>query len=148
MGKLYLPSLEGKKFIEVSNVSQAEAATLVAEFDKRVEAKRKMHNLNQETASMVFYGNQLNSVDYDSVELNDEPEKQVAEQLYLSNFVGVRGARAVFVELDADLIEGYVKSLVGIGTTVVYNDNRATSGFSDPNVLNLISVLELSDNSW
>jgi hypothetical protein len=128
MGKLYLPSLEGKSFIKIENISQTEASVLVAEFDKRVGANRAVFNLNQESAPMIFYHGFL---DLDGEDL-EELELSVLEEYSLSKITNTRGARAVFVDLYEDEFDSDDdKNIVGVGTTVVYNQNRATVKFKD-----------------
>lgn len=150
---LLLPSLEEKRFINISVVSQAEASAFAKRFTDDVKASRKLKAAadDDEYDDITFYSNH---VDLDS--LTDSVDRikagfasesdieasisliQAMGSLAVSEVRGVRGARAIFVNPETNT--------VGVGTTVVYNRNWATLNFEDVNMVQLIQNTFLNYN--
>ena len=142
---LLLPSLEEKRFINISLVSQAEAIRFTQKFTDDVKASRKLKAADDSGVDddIIFYSNFFDlSVLADHVNhlkngLSSETDISMTltlldamHSLAVSEVRGVRGARAIFINPETNT--------VGVGTTVVYNKNWATLNFEDDNILQLI----------
>jgi len=142
---LLLPSLEEKRFINISLVSQAEAIRFTQKFTDDVKASRKLKAADDSGVDddIIFYSNFFDlSVLADHVNhlkngLSSETDismtltlLEAMHSLAVSEVRGVRGARAIFINPETNT--------VGVGTTVVYNKNWATLNFEDDNILQLI----------
>lgn len=142
---LLLPSLEEKRFIHLSVVSQTEAINFANRFTDDVKAMRKLKGAVDGGAddSITFYSNFIDlsivATSEDNVQMGnagtDDYEVlgsliEAIRTLAISEVQGVRGARVIFVDPKTNT--------VGVGTTVVYNKNWATLNFEQPNILGLI----------
>lgn len=133
---LLIPSLEiHGKFIVCDNIMLEEAIKFCEDFDKRVFNNRKTHpqlNDNSSESSLILYNNYINNDDVNILfdEELDCANRQLAFKLSVSNIPGKRGVRAVFVD--------YEKNIIGVGTTVVYNVNRAMFNVEDDSIINKI----------
>ena len=124
---LFLPSLSSDEFITIANVPQDEATAFIGFFDSQVAAKRKLGNNPAPVAELLeeFKGN-LNL----KALVADESLGNLVEVLTTSTIPKQRGRRAVFVDVENDVI--------AVGTTVVYNQNWAMRGVSDASVLTTV----------
>lgn len=125
---LFLPSLRvNDDIITIANVCQDEASSFVKHFDSEVTGNRKLKANASATADHwdVLSGN-LNLLAL----VDDESLGQLVERLSKSDIVGSRGRRAVFVDVENDVL--------AVGTTVVYNQNWAMLGVSDPSVMTTV----------
>jgi hypothetical protein len=73
----------------------------------------------------------------DIEEFDGLDENDIAHILFNSEFPGVRGERAVFVDEATNTIL--------IGTTVVFNERRFTVGFDDPTLTERLSTAQAAD---
>lgn len=124
---LFLPSLSADEFTTITNVTAEEATAFVAFFDTQVEAKRKLKHNTDGTGELLeeFKGN-LNL----EALVEDETLSDLIEVLSVSTIVGQRGRRAVFLDIENDTI--------AVGTTVIYNQNWAMRGVTDPSILTTV----------
>lgn len=134
---LYLPSLEEKRFIVLSNISQTEALQQAEEFTNRVKSSRRLKGESDTGVDddMIFYTNTFDFSGFqgfDPVTLS-EFIMALLENLSISDIAGTRGARAIFLDLE--------KNIFGIGTTVVYNRNWATLNVFDDTVEEKVKLI-------
>lgn len=118
MSYLLLPSLEAKRLLKITDLSQAEAEMFIKDFEARVKASRTL-NTPKDTISDAF---QI----YNLVDLSIEADyvvEEFANELAESKISQHRGSRAVFVDHDINTII--------VGTSVVYGRNYAMIGFDD-----------------
>lgn len=137
MSIMIVPSLEGKKFLLLKNVSQDEALKLGNWFENDVLANRKVRFLSPkgDVPSIDFYSNLIDKEElheeFDFDDFNEDIAVAVFDLLAVSETPTVRGARIVYIDPD--------KNVIGVGSTVVYNENRATIGFQDDAVMDMIT---------
>ena len=131
-GILVIPSLEEHGRMIISQpVSIEEAKTLVAEFTARVIATKKVkdaqpihgYNSDDEVEDIEFYHNLLR-FDQIADDADFEALDHELHELAISKIPKTRGFRPIFIS----------PTVVGIGTTVIYNKNWATVNFSDDTV--------------
>ena len=127
MYKLYLPSLDTRnKVITVDNLSKTEAEAFLNYFDYSVSQKRKL-GLNPTRdygiPSLVQYF--TGSIDLQALDDDGELDNLV-ENLMTSRIPQKRGRRAVLIDAE--------KGEIGVGTTVVYNQNWAMKGVQDDSI--------------
>jgi hypothetical protein len=124
---LFLPSLLSDEFINIANIQQEEAVALVGFFDSQVAAKRRLgHNPNPVAELLEEFKGNLNL----EALVEDTSIEELVETLTVSNLPKQRGRRALFLDVENDVI--------AIGTTVVYNQNWAMRGVTDPTVLTTV----------
>lgn len=132
---LFLPSLDNPgATINIVGISRDEAIALTDAYDKLVMFKRKTHINAHDVESLDFIGGSI-----DLASLADEDSEVLADlvrTLGQSEIPKQRGARAVYIDVDGDEI--------AVGTTVIYNENRAMVGVTDDSVLSVVmdAVLE------
>lgn len=120
---LFLPSLTTNGVIAVHGATKDEALNFIKHFNSDVEAARKVADApNATTEPFEFIDGNLGL----EALVDGESMSDLVESLALSNVRGARGRRAVFVDIENDTI--------GVGTTVIYNENRAMRGVSDGTV--------------
>jgi hypothetical protein len=128
---LYIPSLDRHgDIITIVNPSRAEAQEFVDAFTAKARTARKQgSHPTPVTESMEFYeGSYLRLKEM--VETDDALLPNLLEKLATADIKNFRGTRAVFLDVENDVI--------GIGTTVVYNQNWSTAGVPDPSVVKTI----------
>ena len=133
---LFLPSLSSDDFITVANVPQDEAVAFIEFFDKQVESKRKLGHNPSDNASGDLYEEYKGNLNLKAL-VEDESLGDLVETLSHSTIPKQRGRRAVFVDVENDVI--------AVGTTVVYNQNWAMRAVSDPTVMT--TVLEAVEDA-
>lgn len=118
---MYIPSLdEHGVFMTVANATREEAIELADAFTKRTNAKRKTHALGGvESLDFLTVGGLDALVDTDEL-------VELIEKLSLSKLQNQRGLRIVYIDIENDE--------VAVGTTVIYNINRAMTGVVDGTV--------------
>jgi hypothetical protein len=126
MGTLFLPSLVAKKFLEIKNLSLAEATEFCNNFTARVKEKRKVKQAGADDTNLIIISDYLHTHPGYAL-VDDLDESEFFDVLAISTTSGVRGARPVFVDLE--------RNVVGVGTTVVYNQNWASVNFDDNTLL-------------
>lgn len=127
MGLLFLPSLEEKRFIRMEDVSVTEAKEFIAAFDAKLQATRKLKSPVKSTPdSALEYYILSNLIDYDLDE--------IVEVLIEADIPGTRGSRAVFIDVDTDLIL--------VGTSIVYSRNWATMNVLDDTIVQKLFDLQ------
>jgi hypothetical protein len=134
--KMFIPSLDDKKTITVDNVTKSEAEAFASFWDFSVTRKRKINRNDDATPAMVqfFTGNvDLTSLDEDFDELDN-----LVENLMTSRVPQKRGRRIVIVDTDTNE--------VGVGTTVVYNQNWAMRGVDDDTVPTTLAAVATKMN--
>lgn len=121
---LLLPSLTGDKTITIVNVSKDEAVELLTDFKARVDAKRTIKR------SQPLTDDVLDTLDGSNLNLKalveDNSLEALLKNLSQSEIPGFRGRRAVFIDVENDII--------GVGTTVIYNENWASHGIVDSTI--------------
>jgi hypothetical protein len=127
---LLVPSLNSDTdFMTMINVSKEEAIELLTDFDARVAAKRKIGD--SPTAPIDGVLDVLEGGNLDLAALvEDESLSVLIETLSTSNIQRARGRRAVFLDVENDVI--------GVGTTVIYNRNWAMTGVADDSVISQV----------
>ena len=120
---LFLPSLSSDDFITIANIPYEEAIEYVRFFDGQVADKRKLGNHPNPVSELLeeFKGKlSLREL------VEDGSIADLVEVLSTSTIPKQRGRRAVFVDVENDII--------AVGTTVVFNRNWAMRGVSDPSI--------------
>lgn len=121
---LLLPSLNSEDYITIVNVTKDEATEFLTDFRTRVESKRRMKD-NQNSTDDV-----LDTLDGSNLNLKalvaDTSIEDLIKTLSRSEIRGARGRRAVFVDVENDIL--------AVGTTVIYNQNWAMTGVLDPSI--------------
>lgn len=131
MTKLYIPSLQRLgEFNEIESLTKAEALEFVRDFTDKCIKTKKCYNTNpSEKLDMEFFNNVL----------PENPSAEYLEKLFksfsYSNVPTTRGYRAIFVGDDE----------VGVGTTILYNLNRAALNFSNPSTMDDLLYLSNLD---
>lgn len=130
VGILWMPSLEWHgRVYKVEGVTVAEAIELMNEYATKATAKRKTNVVGTVTADTQHSEFFFNVIDTDmfhsSVLTNVRYYNQDIMSLFESKVPKTRGLRPLFL----------AKSVIGVGTTVIYNKNWATINFSDDTVL-------------
>lgn len=136
LGILILPSLENHgRLIDIRSISISEANHFLNNFNTDVLKLRKCKIANTYDSTddinhMEFYHNVINlsqlKSNTDFASMNSD-----VEELTKSTIPKTRGIRALFVS----------PTVVGIGTTVIYNKNWATTNFSDHTVYDRIKEI-------
>lgn len=124
---LFLPSVDNHgETINIVGVSRAEAESLAEWHAALVKTKRKTHENAAGIEALDFLeGNLELETLADSETLAD-----LVRQLSTSEIPGKRGTRAVYIDVDNDTI--------AVGTTVIYNQNRAMSGVLDDTLIGTV----------
>jgi acyl carrier protein len=137
VGLLILPSLvTAGEFINIHPISLEEATELVNDFTKRVESQRKtkIHTeYDEDTDHIEFYHNVIDfsQMDKETIEDPDQVQYEI-NSLATSTIPTKRGTRAVFISAGA----------IGVGTTVVFNQNWATMNFSDYTIFKKLQEIQ------
>lgn len=127
---LLVPSLNSDTdFMTIINVSKEEAIELLTEFDARVASKRKLGLSPTAPIDGVLDVLDVNNLDLDEM-VEDGSLGGLVQALSTSAIPRARGRRAVFLDVENDII--------GIGTTVVYNQNWAMPGVLDDSAISQI----------
>lgn len=115
---MYIPSLdEHGVFMSVASATRDEAIELADAFTARTLKRRKTHQLGP-VESLDF----LTVQGLDILAGTDEM-MELVEKLSVSEIPKQRGLRIVYLDVDAGEI--------AVGTTVIYNINRAMTGVVD-----------------
>lgn len=105
-------------------MTKDEAIELLSDFKARVDTKRTIKR------SQPLTDDVLDALDGSNLDLKGMVEDNSLEPLLVSlgrsEIPGFRGRRAVFIDVENDII--------GVGTTVIYNENWASHGIVDPSV--------------
>lgn len=133
---LFIPSLLSDTYINVYNCTKGEAISFVEHFNSQVAASRKVAAAPNAVADVMDFT--TGSLNLEAL-VEDESLSELVTKLSTSELRGQRGRRCVFVDIDSDEI--------GVGTTVVYNENRAMTGVLDTTVATSIldAVTEAED---
>ena len=129
---LLLPSLDNSDPILLTNVSKETAIHFVNSWNELVKSKRKVRD-GAPTDQLEFYSGNF-GLPLIAQDADGKRKLEIAlERLAVSTIRESRGRRALFVDLEGDE--------VGVGTTVIYNENRAASGVTDNTVTDTILKL-------
>lgn len=132
---LFLPSLtDNEQYINIYGVTKDEAIAFADFFLTQTEKSRKVASApTPVTETLEFIGGNL---DLESL-VASESLQELVERLAKSEIRGQKGRRAVFVDIE--------NNEIGVGTTVIYNENRAMKGVTDPSVP--VTVLSAVDDA-
>jgi hypothetical protein len=124
---MFIPSLLSNDFITVMNVQKSEADELAAFFTTQTEGSRKIKdNPDAIPEHLEYLSGNLNL----KTLVEDGGLEDLVETLSVSDLRGKRGRRALFLDVE--------NNVIGVGTTVVYNQNWAITGVADPTVMNTV----------
>lgn len=122
---MYIPSLtEHGVYLTIANATHEEAEEFAAAFTEKVEGARKTASAKNAVSESIDFVT-VGGLD-DLMEEEDGRIEALIEKLSVSDLPGQRGLRIVYIDIDAGEI--------GVGTTVVYNQNRAMTGVSDSTI--------------
>lgn len=138
IGILLLPSLEEHgRIIQITSVSINEALELVDQFTKKVRTCRKIKEYqtfsDDNISNMQIFSNILNCDEMHEIYVQD-PKYLDADlaALFESKIPKYRGLRPIFVS----------KTVIAVGTTVIYNPNWATVNFEDYSILGTLQKIQ------